>query len=430
MFRRTIWQVTIFLITTLAAEKTRHQGKKLTKRPFYRPDYKIYHNWTSFDTYMTEMSKGPLAGSIITTFEHLSEQNRRIWRVNIRDPGQKPQNLKRIAVIAGIHAREFVVTESVIHLITNLSAGWAAPEGSIGNAWSRKVLSNFDIDLVPLLNPDGKVYLEKNKDFCWRWNADKVDLNRNFPVEFDGPGSSSVPGHEEYHGPKPFSTKEIQFLRDLVVERNYTAILDLHSGAQQIFIPFSGTKAKEKKLTRETTNTELAMVWSLKEKSKGYFWDCGINYVMNDYTADGTFMDWAAAEAKVPYFLTVEAWGDYTILPKNTDCFVQFNPPSNELAKALKDISILYTSTFEWFMDKSEHLVNSEIDLLDAETSMRFEKEDEIDISGFVVWSSILLVVLCASLYYLWNMYIRVDRQPRVILPSTSRGERKRLVLP
>jgi len=118
-----------------------------------------------------------------------------------------------------------------------------------------------------------------------------VDLNRNFPVEFDGPGSSSVPGSEEYHGSKPFSTKEAQVLRDLVLERNYTAIFDLHSGAQQIFVPYAGTKAKEDNLTRETTNKELRMVKSIEKASKGYFWDCGINYVMNDYTADGTFMD-------------------------------------------------------------------------------------------------------------------------------------------
>jgi len=98
-----------------------------------------------------------------------------------------------------------------------------------------------------------------------------VDLNRNFPVEFDGPGSSSVRGREEYHGSKPFSAKEAQVLRDLVLERKYTAILDLHSGAQQIFVPFAGTKAKEKNLTRETTGKELELVKALEKASNGYF---------------------------------------------------------------------------------------------------------------------------------------------------------------
>jgi len=377
---------------------------------------------------MTTMSKGVKAGSIITTFGYLSEHKRRIWRVSIRDPEQKAEKLKRIAVIAGEHARELVVTESVIHLIANLSNGWDAPKGSWANAWSKKVLNNFEIDLIPLLNPDGKVHLEKEKDWCWRWNAEKVDLNRNFPVEFDGPGSSSVPGHEEYHGPKPFSTKEAQVLRDLVLERKYTAILDLHSGAQQILVPFAGTKAKKKKLTRETTDKELAMVKALEAASNGYFWDCGINYVMNDYTADGTFMDWAAAVAKVPYILTVEAWGDYTILPPGTDCFAEFNPPSNELAKALKDMSILYIGVFNWLIDESQSFVNPVGDMLDVEAQMKYKEEDEIDILGYAVWSLLLIGVLFFSLYYLWNIYIRTDRPTRVTLPSANRVERMRLV--
>jgi len=123
MFKITLWYLAIFLLANLIAEKARHQGKKLSKCPFYRPDYNIYHNYTSFEAYMTKLSEGVSTGSIITTFEYLSEQKRRIWRVNIRDPEQKAKKLKRIAVIAGEHARELVVTESVIYLIANLSNG-------------------------------------------------------------------------------------------------------------------------------------------------------------------------------------------------------------------------------------------------------------------------------------------------------------------
>lgn len=63
--------------------------------------------------------------------------------------------------------------------------------------WAHSILSNFDLHIVGLTNPSGKVHLEETGDYCWRNTGIGVDLNRNADWEFGGPGSSNKKGHEE-----------------------------------------------------------------------------------------------------------------------------------------------------------------------------------------------------------------------------------------
>jgi hypothetical protein len=92
-----------------------------------------------------------------------------------------------------------------------------------------------------------------------------VDINRNTDWEFNGPGSSAKPGHEEYNGGTVWSEVETRcvavvlqwchiiititisititvsitfwmgrYVRDLVLNNDYLAYLSLHSGEQQV----------------------------------------------------------------------------------------------------------------------------------------------------------------------------------------------------
>lgn len=49
-------------------------------------------------------------------------------------------------------------------------------------------------------------YLEKTKDYCWRGMGNGVDVNRNFPWEYGGPGSSDDPkvGTMDPHDPTDY----------------------------------------------------------------------------------------------------------------------------------------------------------------------------------------------------------------------------------
>lgn len=110
--------------------------------------------------------------------------------------------------------------------------------------WHQPVFTDLQIGM---LNPDGRIHLEQTGDYCWRntgtskittamtlsRSARGVDLNRNFDWEFNGPGSSSKRGHEEYNGGFAFSEPETRLIRDLTARQSFDGFFSLHSGEQQ-----------------------------------------------------------------------------------------------------------------------------------------------------------------------------------------------------
>lgn len=268
-----------------------------------------------------------------------------------RTPDRRP----RFLLSFGEHAREFVTVESFFHLLEYVLAGAHdsrtdcdivasshARDGGDATSdpvrmtsspgyrarWSRFLLDHVDVDLLGVSNPDGKLHIERSRgspsDFCWRNTGRGVDLNRNAAWEFNGPGSSSREGDEEYHGPRPFSEAETRFIRDLQQANKYLSYVSVHSGEQQLFVPFVDTASKEMGRRRATTPLELETCQHVVSSPKmgGWLHDSGIGYLMNDYSADGTLMDYMAGVANVPLVFCVELWGG----PTHDDCFVQFNP--------------------------------------------------------------------------------------------------------
>ena len=62
-----------------------------------------------------------------------------------------------------------------------------------------------DIYIIVLTNPDGRLYIEKHLNYCWRGTSNGVDLNRNFDWRYGDRGSSVKKTDEEYRGVHPFS---------------------------------------------------------------------------------------------------------------------------------------------------------------------------------------------------------------------------------
>lgn len=63
-----------------------------------------------------------------------------------------------------------------------------------------------------------------------------VDLNRNFPVNFGGLGSSDLPCIDLYHGPASFSEAESQAIRNVVTTSrpNVKAAISIHTYPQLV----------------------------------------------------------------------------------------------------------------------------------------------------------------------------------------------------
>eukprot|EP01006_Ploeotia_vitrea_P016010 TRINITY_DN46455_c0_g1_i1.p1 TRINITY_DN46455_c0_g1~~TRINITY_DN46455_c0_g1_i1.p1 ORF type:complete len:550 (+),score=18.80 TRINITY_DN46455_c0_g1_i1:28-1677(+) len=129
-----------------------------------------------------------------------------------------------VVYLGAHHAREWISTEVVLCLANYFLKGIEQ-----GDPIIRNLLSNFEIWLVPVVNPDGFVYTHQSgvdpvsgvsKRF-WRKNRRKfgntvygVDLNRNYNDDFGGPGASNTKSATDYHGPAPFSEPETRAIRD------------------------------------------------------------------------------------------------------------------------------------------------------------------------------------------------------------------------
>jgi Zinc carboxypeptidase len=283
-----------------------------------------------------------------------------------------PRSAPKVLLVAGEHAREFIVVESALALtrLALLQSQSHSPSHSRSyshslpqslsqslsefsdSSWRHQLFSiktlalfqylslHLDIYVIPLLNPDGKVHLEESDDYCWRNNARGVDLNRNCDWEYGNEqGSSSDRNSEEYRGTAAFSEPETRFVRDVAKSLSLTAFISLHSGEQQIFVPFVDTVSKSIRRRRPTTDTEVHIVTQWQQISRGYFRnESGIAYEYNKYTADGTIFDYMAGVLHVPYVFCIEAYGGEAV----PDCFVQFNPHTQHMPAVRDNLVQLY----------------------------------------------------------------------------------------
>ena len=106
--------------------------------------------------------------------------------------------------IAGEHAREIANPELMMRHAQTLLAGYGTdPEATA-------LLQTRIIDIVPMMNPDGHVVIEKayakqaGGNLMHRKNTappSGTDLNRNYEYHWGGPGASTNPRSDTYRGP-------------------------------------------------------------------------------------------------------------------------------------------------------------------------------------------------------------------------------------
>jgi hypothetical protein len=138
-----------------------------------------------------------------------------MWALHITGPGYaKPAVFYHGAEHGNEQAPASVVAYLANHLLSNYGVD---PEITA-------LVDNVDWYLLPIANPDGYVAYE-------RWNANGVDLNRNW----DGPGA----GQDPWGGPYPFSEPETQHMRDLLLAHPTMQVhIDLHGYVPWIMWPW------------------------------------------------------------------------------------------------------------------------------------------------------------------------------------------------
>ena len=168
------------------------------------------------------------------------------------DDEQKPD----VLIDGGIHAREWISSESCIHFIQYVFDAYydnAHPD----HAEIDEIVNEFEIWIIPMINPDGRMRDDLNNgDPCsfwrdplyhpgdiegWRTNVQDVycaaadndtnigiDLNRNFSAYWEKTPCES----ETYGGHAPFSAPETRALKDFINNHMISLVLNQHAYAQ------------------------------------------------------------------------------------------------------------------------------------------------------------------------------------------------------
>ena len=179
------------------------------------------------DTLGTSLEGWPIVGIKISDFVGVDEE--------------EPEAL----IVGCHHARELMSVELPLYVMRRLLDG-ASSDPVLGS-----LVADREIWIVPILNPDGHVYVEQHNGGqsgnWWRKNrrpnADGsigVDLNRNYGHfwGFDDFGSSPIPSSETYRGTGPFSEPEVAALRDFMAAREFTTSLSFHSYGSLVLYPW------------------------------------------------------------------------------------------------------------------------------------------------------------------------------------------------
>ena len=225
-------------------------------------------------------------------------------------PGPKP----RFFVMAEIHARELVTTETALRFVEYLLNQYGQ------NADVTWLLDYFELHVVPLVNPDGRKWAETGE--WWRKNTDNndgcssfpdygVDLNRNHSFKWASGGSSGYACDETYHGPSAASEPETQaiqaYVRTLYPDQRGAGdtdpapldttglLLSLHSYSELVIWPWGWTS---------TAAPNVAGLRTLGRKM-AYFNGYTPQQSYQLYATSGSTTDWAYGELGIPAY-TIE----------------------------------------------------------------------------------------------------------------------------
>ncbi len=227
-----------------------------------------------------------------------SVEGRDLMRLRISKDLANASHLPASLIMGGHHAREHVSVEVPLMFAQRLLSLYDK-----GDADAVRLISTRDIQIVPLVNPDGAEYdIQGGQYKMWRKNRTAnsdgsygVDLNRNYSHGWspDGVGASNDPGTEVFHGPKAFSEPETQAVKKWVDSTpNATTLLTLHTYSELVLYPWGSAYDG-------ISNTRDEQVFEKMAKQMAAWNGYSPMQASNLYLATGDTCDWAYSEHKI-----------------------------------------------------------------------------------------------------------------------------------
>jgi len=205
----------------------------------------------------------------------------------------------RFLLLGAIHAREYATAELALRFAEEIFSSYNT------NPDATWLLDHAELHVIPVLNPDGRLFAESGR--LWRKNTNTdvgcssvpgVDLNRNHTFKWGTGGSSTNPCDETYRGPSAGSepeTKAIEaYMRSIFTDQRGPAdsdpapldatglMISLHSYSELVLYPWGGTSSPA---------PNEAGLRTLGRKF-GYFNRYDVTQSIGLYPTSGTTDDW------------------------------------------------------------------------------------------------------------------------------------------
>lgn len=236
----------------------------------------------------------------------LSYEKRDIFCIKISDNVLTDEKEPEVFICALHHAREAAAVEVALYIINYITDVYGQP----GHEQVTALVDNREIYIVPIVNPDGKVYDDtggsdgegrywrKNRQPCS--NGIGTDLNRNYSYQWGGLGSSNCCAHSNsFRGYEPFDAPETRAVKNFIVNHpDITVFLDYHSFGGMVLHPWGYTSAPlsdlDDRQVHEIIGRQYATITSYKFMKMSEL-----------YYTSGNAIDWcysATKDNEIPIF--------------------------------------------------------------------------------------------------------------------------------
>jgi hypothetical protein len=174
-------------------------------------------NWNlafrTYDQMVTEMQQAATDHPNMVILDTLgySVQGRMILAVKVSDNPGLEEDEPEFRIIGNHHGNEYMGVEMGLNMLQYLTDNY----GSIPQV--THLVNDLETWIIPMMNPDGRTAGS-------RYNANGVDLNRDYGYIWNGEGGS----------PAPFSQLETRAIRLHGLEHNFSISLSFHTAAAYV----------------------------------------------------------------------------------------------------------------------------------------------------------------------------------------------------
>lgn len=264
----------------------------------------LYHTYAEMQTVLN---------GLVATYPSLTSlqsigtsiEGRNLYSLKISDNPSTDESEAEVLIMGNLHARELMSVEIPLKFATHLLSNYGT------DPTVTSMVNEREIFILPMLNPDGHVYVEANHiGIAWQnwWRKNRrnnlnstfgVDLNRNFGYlwGYDNIGSSPTTSSQTYRGTGPFSEPETQLIRNFCNSREFTVGFSYHSYGELLLFPWGYA------YTYTAEHEVFATVGDSLAGTNNYL--VGNPATGAIYRTNGDSDDWAWGEttSKPPFFL-------------------------------------------------------------------------------------------------------------------------------